>query len=239
MKLLSKTLIPQSRVKLALASAECPYIDGVEILKVNANPKIDSPISSHADVNVCVVEDTAFVSIEQAELTNSLKKIGMQVVEVGGLSTKYPYDSRLNVAVFGKNAILNPKTADSQLVEHLKRKNFNLIFTPQGYSKCSTLPVNESAIITCDRSIEKAVLQSGIDCLYIQPNGIKLEGYDYGFIGGCGGLISPKEMLFFGDITKHRDYKKIESYLSKYDVKIITTSGSLVDLGSFLPICEC
>lgn len=60
---------------------------------------------------------------------------------------------------------------------------------------------------------------------------------NYGFIGGCTGLISKSELAFFGDISKHPSYSDIKGFLDKKGKKIVILSDeSLLDLGSLIPL---
>jgi hypothetical protein len=65
-----------------------------------------------------------------------------------------------------------------------------------------------------------------------------LPGHQYGFIGGASGKISENEILFFGDITAHQDYKKIAGFIEKHGCKIISLNFPLTDFGGIIPIIE-
>ena len=112
-----------------------------------------------------------------------------------------------------------------------------MINVKQGYCKCSICIVDDNSIITSDEGIYKEVIKYGIDCLLIQKGHIDLFELDYGFIGGCSGLISDKTLMFFGDIKKHPDYNKINTFVSSKNKTIISLSDeNLLDLGSLIPL---
>ncbi|MBQ8999245.1 MAG: hypothetical protein IJ086_11240, partial [Clostridium sp.] len=70
-----------------------------------------------------------------------------------------------------------------------------------------------------------------------QSGHIDLFELNYGFIGGCSGLISDDELAFFGDITSHPDYNKIlEFVISKNKKLVCLSSEKLLDLGSIIPL---
>lgn len=233
-------LLPKKDVICGIANFECPDLCKIDVIKVYKNKNISSPVSSHADVNVCYIGNgDVFVACEQQHLAQELEKLGLNVISIKKeMNNDYPSDSLLNVAVFGNTAILNPKTVCDELLNALKNRNFKIIEVNQGYSKCSILPVSDNAIITTDRVISDKCKQNEIDALLVTTDGICLNGHDCGFIGGCGGLISKDKMLFFGDIDKHPDSDKICEFLNNYNIKVIKTSGDLTDYGSFIPICE-
>ena len=79
-----------------------------------------------------------------------------------------------------------------------------------------------------------------MSCSEIQEelsNNIDLFDLNYGFIGGCSGLISQDELAFFGDITHHPNFKEIKEFVEKRNKKIVCLSNSkLLDLGSLIPL---
>ncbi len=62
---------------------------------------------------------------------------------------------------------------------------------------------------------------------------------NYGFIGGCSGLLSKNEneIGFLGDIEKHPNFEEIRDFLAKRGKKVVSLSNKkLIDLGSIIPI---
>lgn len=151
---------------------------------------------------------------------------------------KYPNNIQYNVAILGNYAIHNFKYTDNIILEYLDKFNIKKINVKQGYCKCSICIVDENSIITSDEGIHKEVIKYGIDSLLIEKGYIDLFDLDYGFIGGCSGLISKDTLSFFGDIKKHPDYNRILEFVNKKNKKIISLSNEkLLDLGSLIPLC--
>ena len=76
-----------------------------------------------------------------------------------------------------------------------------------------------------------------IDVLKISAGHIMLDGYDYGFIGGCCGKISSGAIAFCGDLKTHPDSDNICGFLGNYGIKAVSLgSGQLYDTGGILPI---
>lgn len=237
--LLENALLPKSRVAVAAVSSAAPYIENADLIRINDNFNIGSPVSSHADVNICCVGGgTVFVAAEQQSLAHKLSALGFNVIVLKEqMSGSYPGDSLLNAAVFGKTAILNPKTVSAELLTYLRDHSFQIIKTKQGYSKCSVFPIAKDAVITTDRAIAESCKKSDIDTLLICDEDIALSGYKNGLIGGCGGMIDTSTALFFGDIKTHRDYLRISNFLSSHMVNAVCTGGGkLTDCGSLIPL---
>ena len=81
--------------------------------------------------------------------------------------------------------------------------------------------MTESAIITDDVSIASAAEKNGLAVLLVSKGDVALPGREYGFIGGCCGLIAPDTMLFNGSLASHK-----------------AGDFQLTDIGSILPLAE-
>lgn len=113
-----------------------------------------------------------------------------------------------------------------------------MINVSQGYTRCSLLPVNDNSFITSDPGIAKALKSMGADVLLVTCNTIKLQGYSYGFIGGCAGNLlidGTPTLVFNGDLSSHPDYEKITSFAEDHDYEIkYFPNYPLEDIGSIL-----
>ncbi|MDB8792035.1 hypothetical protein PN398_15030, partial [Romboutsia sp. 1001216sp1] len=153
------------------------------------------------------------------------------------IESKYPNNIQYNVCLFGKYAIHNFDYTDKNILKYIKENNLTMINVNQGYTKCSVCIVDENSIITSDEGIYKEVIKHNIDCLLISKGNIDLFNMNYGFIGGCSGLISHKELAFYGNIKLHPDYDKIYDFVKSKNKEIISLSDEkLLDLGSLIPI---
>lgn len=211
---------------------------GIKLYFTEENETVDKAVSKHADLSVLYLGDgRIIVDRGQNVLITELEASGLSVTEtaaeVGGA---YPDDCILNHAIVREHIIGNKKIFD----EAVKKECISLkaIHTNQGYCKCSVLVVDERSIITDDESIARNASENGMECLLISKGDVFLHGHDYGFIGGASGKISKSEIIFFGKITKHRDYKKIEKFISDRDIRIISFDFPLTDFGGIIPIKE-
>ena len=151
-------------------------------------------------------------------------------------SGKYPDDVPYNAIAVGRFLICNPETADKTIIRESEKRGLKVIGVRQGYARCSAAVVcgtpGDEAIITSDNGIAKAAKAYGIEVLKIKSGGIKLEGFEYGFIGGATVTI-PDELLFFGNPESHPSGKEIVEFCRKYGIKVTAlTDGYLTDFGS-------
>ncbi|MBQ2676591.1 MAG: hypothetical protein IJF54_04215 [Clostridia bacterium] len=236
--------LPTSRVKCVAVNALYENLAeleglGIRVVKIPPNPMLDTPVAAHADMNVCHLGCAEILVAKGLDgVFNELISLGFNPRYIKkSLGKKYPDDIALNCAFVGDYAVANFDAVADEIREHCNNK-IEAVNVNQGYAKCSTLIVSEKAVITADVSIAAALTKVGFDVLVISSGHIKLSGYNYGFIGGCGGLIDTHTLLFCGDITTHPDYEYIHSFLSKYSVTPLCLSGELTDVGGILPLLQ-
>lgn len=212
---------------------------GISVLQNAANPFVDPAVSTHADMSVLYLGDgLVLLDKNQAKLRQQLSELGFEAVETDEeIKGTYPDDVKLNFTVTQEYVIGNFGYADSRLTELIgARRKINV---RQGYCKCSTLVADENAIITDDPSIHRNAVENGIDSLLISKGDIHLDGHDYGFIGGASGKIAHDTVVFFGDVTLHRDFENISAFLKKHGCGYICTDNSeLRDIGGIVVLEE-
>ena len=95
-----------------------------------------------------------------------------------------------------------------------------------------------NSVITSDDGIYLSCLKNNVPVLKICQGHIRLDGYDYGFIGGASGQISDNTIFFAGDITVHPDFEKISEFLKFNNIKFLSVPKvPLVDVGSVIELC--
>lgn len=192
----------------------------------------------HADLQILYIGNGLFVSCPECfeYYKASLAPLGATVVSgAASLKGTYPYDAAYNICVAGKTAFCNTKIADSVALSLLSENCIDIVHVNQGYTKCSAAVVGENAIITADNGIYKAALTMGFDVLLIKPGGISLDGFDYGFFGGCCGKVSKNKLFLNGSIKNHPSRHKILSFLAKQDVEILEGADTKpADIGSLI-----
>ncbi len=211
---------------------------GFEILALPPAKYLSSSLSYHPDMLIFIGFGNIFCHedyyADNRELIDRIAETLSMTVKTSSerTSDKYPYDVLFNAALVGNNLICNKKYISKEILSAADSSGIKIIHTPQGYAKCNSCIVSDSALITSDISIYKACLENSIDALLISSGNIALSGYDYGFIGGSSGL-SENILYFCGDVSTHVDFFKISAFCEKHGRSVISLSKEpLSDLGS-------
>ena len=157
------------------------------------------------------------------------------------LSPAYPNDCRYNATCTGKFFIHKLDITDSELLSAAKTNcgdELQLINVRQGYTKCSTVIVDEDSIITYDKGIAKPCETVGMSVLLVEPGFVKLQGADTGFIGGASGRVDD-EIVFNGNLSAHPNFREITTFIEDrgLDCKWFD-SYELEDIGSIITITD-
>ena len=218
----------------------------LNLSKLNMNPilipkcnEVYEAINGHPDIQLNILKNKSLTQIiVQKNISQSLKEVFKinnikYIVSKKSLSNTYPADIILNSLILENYFIHNLKYSDEEL---LKSQNSKVhINVPQGYTKCSVLPVRDNALITSDKGIFESLKDYDFDILLLPPRDILLPSLNYGFIGGVGGMISNDKMAFFGDLDSYKWGNEIKKFLFKYDVSPVSLrKGKLIDRGSLL-----
>lgn len=242
----SRPNLPQYKVH-EVAVSDYSDILIKKLNELNINPVVTSR-SSNLDKSICYHTDMLMLHLQgntiladESQKNNIVKYLTMgyelRFINID-IKSPYPYDSFLNAVVLGDKLICCKNTIHKDVIDCAVNNNYQIINVNQGYTKCSVCIINDSAIITDDESLYRAC-GNIIDTLYISKGSIKLDGFDYGFIGGCTGLIDKDKLLFNGDINYHKDCNRIIDFLGLHDIKpVIIESQPLTDIGSILPLTE-
>ena len=236
---------PTSKLKSAIvANADSKITEfiksfGIELFYTESNTDIDGSIAKHADINAFYIGNGKIVLDEsQKELKSFLTERGISIIfPEKSVCGAYPGDCKLNCVALGNRIITRVASTDEYILNGFCAEN--IINVNQGYARCSVCIVNENAVITDDVSIYKACLNHRIEALLISKGNIALPGHNYGFIGGASSLIDKDKLIFFGDITKHIDYERIDIFLNKHGCKYEYLSNhNLTDIGGMILIEE-
>lgn len=234
--------LPENKVRHVVISDEYPQLVeslrslNIESFFVSSCNDVIAQVKSHADMLFSYLGKGRFITeSSQTSLVADLKSLGFKYENISvNLSPDYPNDVFLNTCIIGGAILGSSAIADTWSDDH--RKFFPV---KQGYAKCSVCVVDKNSLITDDISIFDACKTLDIDALLVRKGSVKLNGFDYGFIGGCCGKISRDTLAFFGDIRTHCDYEKIKTFLDYRCVDALSLcSGNLVDVGSIIPITE-
>lgn len=207
---------------------------GYKILKCPPSNNLYEAVSGHPDMLMHIIDDKNIIVHQDMNIDfiDILKSLNYNVLlSFNKLVDKYPYDIILN-AVNLKNFFMhNIKYTDKILLEKISHKK--IINVKQGYTKCSTAIIKNTGIITSDKTIASVMRKEHMDVLLLPPGDIILPGLDYGFIGGCCGMIDENTIAFYGNLKHYAYGKEVIDFLYKHDVKpIFLHDGKLIDRGS-------
>lgn len=204
---------------------------GFEVVLLAPFGALSAPVASHADMLLLSVGDTLFIHRDYV-ISNEGFKEAIKIDEP--ISSKYPNDVLLNIAIVGKNAFANTNHASSTVLKHLAENGYSIHHVSQGYAHCSTCIVSDNAIITADRDISLTAQKNGVDALLITEGHISLPPYNYGFIGGASGTIDDA-VYFCGSLAHHPDGAVIRSFVESHGKKVVELSDApLSDVGGIL-----
>lgn len=210
----------------SLISKKFEQFTGIRALPLKPFSKLDLPVSTHADMLLCVLDNRVFCYkdyfFDNVSLFEGLMQKNYQITIIDkDCKKKYPNDIALNVLVIGKTLFCNEKYTANEILTYAKDREYKIINVKQGYSACSTFVIDKKHAITADMGMKRALEKENIDVTLISNEGIKLDGYNYGFIGGSGVIIDDTA-YFFGNIKTHPDFEKIRKALDNKNIKIFS-----------------
>jgi hypothetical protein len=207
---------------------------GFEVLVIPPSQILYAAVCGHPDMLLHIIDKKTVMVHKDMDINfiNKLETLNMDVlVSYRSLQNNYPHNVILNAVHLDNLFIHNTRYTDTKLLECVKNKKVKSI--KQGYSKCSTAIVSNNAIMTSDKGIANCAQEEGVDVLLLPPGDILLPGLDYGFIGGCCGLIEESILAFYGDLKYYAYGKEVMKFLSKHDVKpVFLRDDKLTDRGS-------
>jgi len=220
-------------------------LEGLDIDLIPVEPcnTLYEAVSSHPDMLFHDLGEGYIVYAPGVDLStlHKLKEKGFTLIEGStGLTSNYPADICYNAARVGNFIFHNFKYTDKTLLLEIEKRNLTKIQVEQGYSKCSICIVDDDSIITADKRIHEGALKNGIASLLIPPQkNIRLTGLNYGFIGGCSGMISENKLCIYGNAESLTEWDKIKTFTKDRGVEVISLGkGEVEDMGSILVIME-
>jgi len=191
-------------------------------------------VSSHPDLFFCTNGENVVVAPNIPEKYKSVFKSRNKNIIPGktGVGEKYPGSARYNVVLTESLLIHNLKITDPVVLETFS--NLRKIDIPQGYARCSLLPLKNNSFITSDKGIYKVLEKEGFNVLYGNPEGIVLPGFKNGFFGGTAGVIDNK-VLITGSLKYFQEGDKVKDFIASAKMEIIELyDGPLFDGGSIM-----
>lgn len=212
--------------------------NNIDVIKTKKCDDIQEQVNGHPDMVLSPIDNNTVVVAPNVYdyYHKALIPYGIKVIRGGKtLSRNYPDDVAYNVARIGKFAIHNVKYTDVVLKHYLQNAGIEFINVNQGYTKCSTTAISDKKAITSDIAIKNRLQEIGIECLYIEPKVVHLEGFDYGFIGGATGVLTPDIFMLTGKILDENIEHILYEFVQQEGLKIaLGSNNKLTDLGTII-----
>lgn len=207
---------------------------GYEVVHTDTISAFHKPEQKHADMQCLRIKEKYFLLNECNGLKESLKSLNPTVISQKA-GTSYPQNVLLNCLYLNKVLYGKLSAIADEVKKYCNKNNIITVNVNQGYTRCSTLVIDEKAVITADTSIAKALECNGVEVLKICEGHIFLEDFDYGFIGGAGVKID-NTIFFFGNIKAHPDFEKIYAFINRHNkiIKVICKDMMLTDIGGII-----
>jgi len=193
-------------------------------------------ISNHPDIFMCLIVNELVIAPNtpvgfKVLLNNSNVKFTEGKNLVGN---NYPKTAGYNAVVTDNYLIHNLKITDTKILELCADKQ--AIHVNQAYTRCNLLPLKDDSFITSDKGIYDTLISKKTNVLLVNPQGIELPGFDYGFFGGACGVY--RDTLFIvGSLDRFADGEKVRAFLINMGYEIIELyDGPLFDCGSLVVV---
>lgn len=202
-----------------------------KIVRTKSNKNLMKGLDTHPDILVHPLPSGELVvDRDNLEYYKKIFPDKNLIASQSKLSKKYPADIALNTFTFKNYFIHNLKFTDEVILDYYKNSGYEMININQGYAKCSSL-VTDDFIITSDGGIYEN-LRDFIPIYKIDHKQIKLQNFNYGFIGGATGVLG-KKIFFAGDFSHHSSHEEILKIINKYDYEIeILSKDPIEDYGT-------
>lgn len=215
------------------------YNIGYDIVPSDKILQFHKPEQRHIDMQMLKINNDIFLLKECTELRRKLDNRGYNIIPCKNNITKYyPSCVALNCIYICGKLYGREDAIDNSVKKYCSNNNIEIVNVNQGYTRCSTAVIGKDAAITADTTIYEALKNNDIDVLKIDSGSIKLEGYNYGFIGGACTMLNDNTLIFFGDAKTHPNYPIIEKFCIIHNVKILNLidDSPLIDIGGAIKI---
>ncbi|MBE7063629.1 MAG: hypothetical protein IJN25_02270 [Clostridia bacterium] len=231
--------LPEHQVTVAVSALP---IEGIQCISPPEVSCLPPALRQHADLQLCHLGGRVLLAAPEvfSFYKDALSTFGFEILcGETNIGSTYPADAAYNIARVGNAAFLHPKIADPVALRFFEMQNIRVIPVRQGYTKCAVVPVDDRSLITADAGIARAARCAGFSVLEIQPGGVTLAGFPYGFLGGAAGKTAADAVYVTGALSAHPSKQEIFVFLQKRGIKIRERHIPIpIDIGSVLPLME-
>jgi hypothetical protein len=204
------------------------------ILELETEGIVYPAISGHPDIFFCKTPQMLIVSPSLPDsYIQKIKEIKQEYV-TGNRTSHIPHPASVhyNAAVNDHYLVHRLEFTDPVILQncHTLKK----IPVKQAYTRCNLLLLRDDHYITSDRGIHKNLQRSGLEGIFVSPEGILLPGFPNGFIGGAMGLVNDK-VFIIGKLAHFAEGGAVRKFLEDLQYKIVELfDGPLFDGGGVL-----
>ncbi len=194
---------------------------GHELMLVPPGGRTYSAVDAHPDIYYCRMEQSPHPFLFRGD-----------PLEIG---RSYPDNIRFNAVALDRYFIHRLKNTSPALLKKAREMGLECINVNQGYTKCNCVVVDGHSLITSDEGIDRTLQgYPDLHVLKIRPGFVRLEGFDYGFLGGASGRVG-EEIVFNGDLSAHPDCDAICRFIRSRGLRVkYFPNYPLTDIGSIL-----
>jgi|WetSurMetagenome_2_1015567.scaffolds.fasta_scaffold196365_2 hypothetical protein len=198
-------------------------------------------ISGHPDIFFCKTPELLIVHPDLHEIIlQQLNKQEVKYITGNSISSikhpassiQHPASVHYNAAVSNKYLIHRLEYTDAVILQHCH--TLKKIPVKQGYTRCNLLLLKEDHYITSDAGIHRNLQRSGLEGIFVSPEGVLLPGFPNGFTGGAMGLLNDT-VFITGSLDHYKEGEVVRKYLEGLDYRIVELyDGPLFDGGGIL-----
>jgi hypothetical protein len=202
-----------------------------KLLEFKSHNIVYGAICGHPDIFLCQADNQLIIAPNTPD--EFVNKLNFSKIEYSigsaSLGTKYPETAIYNAVVTDDLLIHNLKTTDLSILEYCSNKI--QIHCNQAYTRCNLMALDNSNFITSDKGIERVLKEYHLNVLFVDPEGIVLQGFKYGFFGGCCGILERK-LFINGNLKFYSAKDKVAGFVKNIGFTVIELyDGPLQDAG--------
>ncbi|MDR4987869.1 MAG: hypothetical protein RG741_03390 [Bacteroidales bacterium] len=190
-------------------------------------------VSGHPDLFLCP-KPAGLVAAPNlpADIRKKLVSSGAKIVQ-GSKETgkQYPETALYNALATPDYLIHNTKVTDTSVVQACK--GLKPLHVNQAYTRCNLIRLG-NVFITSDAGIKKSLLNYGLECHFLSPADVRLEGFPHGFLGGACGIWN-NQLLLCGSLRYYSGGDKLSRLVARAGFELVELyDGPLIDGGGIL-----
>lgn len=201
------------------------------LIPFSTSHKSYAAISCHPDIFMFQSPDALILSPDFPEEIIRIFKNNAIPFIMGKSKTglNYPESAAYNAFADDDILVYSKKATDAEIVNTCTQQQ--KIAVNQAYIRCNMIRIGKRAYVTSDMGIHKALQQHGLGSWWFSPAGIRLTGFEYGFLGGCMGYYN--DCLFIsGSLDYYPEGNKLRNLLQLQGQKYLElTNEALSDGG--------